>query len=310
MTAEPEKLRLTFKAPPARGEGLNDWLRDRAIEAAFAGATAQSTAEALSAILGPEAKRGEIKRQVERGFRYALGGAGAVNAGPGRPKWPERDDAALLELLAERRSNVAELRDQSPHTAPDHPLDVLRAFHRPAADSWLCLNRTPTGTAETMTFEAWEARRAEIADWQMCVPNLMRSQSALNQEGQPSQRCRDNSCGMGAQRFLVLELDIRADSVACLESRMSPPDICASIIARLDRKALRMVVHSGGKSLHAWFEVPPATSQAAIEATLRRMCVVGADWRAVLPEQQFRLPQGWRADKGARQEVIFFDPNP
>jgi hypothetical protein len=304
-----EKFTLTIKQPPRRGEGLNDWLRDRAIEAAHAGATAESVAKALADLVGREANRGEIKRQVERGFRWARGGSVAVEAGERRRRWPERDDAALLELLAERRSSVAELRAQSPHPAPEHPLDVLRELHRPAAGSWLCLNQTPIGHAQTRTFEDWEKRRTAIADWAMCVPNLMRARSAFNKDGDPSQRCRDNACGMGAQRFVVIELDIRPDSLACLESGMTPPDICASVIDRLDRKALRMVVHSGGKSLHAWFECKGAT-QAAIETTFRRLCVVGADYRAVFPEQQFRLPQGWRAEKGIRQEVIFFNPQP
>ena len=304
-------ITLPIKPPPRRGEGFNDWLRDRAIEAASYNATPESVMDELERIAGHVAKAGEIKRQIERGFRYYLGDCKDLAKGSRRPKWPERNDELLLDLLRDHPAKSDDLTAISPAGAPVHPLDVLRELHGATGGELLCLGRSPTGGFETLSFDQWEKRRDELPRFEMAVPNLMRSCTALNMEGEPSARCRDNSCGFGGQRFIVVEPDIDPEDDLCRASGMTPPDICASVIMRLLKAAelpLRMVVYSGGKSLHAWFECKDAT-QERIEATFRHLCLYGADYRGCLPEQQFRLPQGWRSDKGARQAVIYFNPN-
>ena len=79
------------------------------------------------------------------------------------------------------------------------------------------------------------------------------------------------------------------------------------IIHKLGLQSVRMVVESGGKSLHAWVEAAGRT-QEQIEQFYRVWRRFAVDWRGSLPEQQFRLPQGFRADKDKVQRVIYWSP--
>lgn len=305
------KFTVQIKRPVHRGDGLNDWLYRRAFHLAMEGATEDSTAKALHKLVADEARPGEIRRQVERAFRAAGVGAGRIGnlpTRPAKPKWPEPDQAALVRVWEDHPATVDELAALSPCPAPDHPLDVLRVLHGADDDALLCLGETPAGKFYTRTFSQWEHHRDVVTSYAMTVPNLMRAPFGVNDEGRPSGRCRDNSCGFGGQRFLVVELDISADAPVVAELGARPVDVCTAVILhKIGIHHVRMVVASGGKSLHAWVEAGGRT-QEQIEQFYRVWRRFAADWRGSLPEQQFRLPQGFRADKGARQTVVYFNP--
>ena len=80
----------------------------------------------------------------------------------------------------------------------------------------------------------------------------------------------------------------------------------AAILVRLARRIpLRMVVDSGGKSLHGWFDVssrPIDEVNAFIDLSL----LLGGDKSALRPTQLVRLPQGTRKG-GATQRIIYYD---
>jgi hypothetical protein len=302
------KLEIWIRRPVTRGEQLNDWLFGRAQHCAHRGATIESTAEMLRSLVGDQTRPGEIKRQVERAFAFVRGGKATVGDHKPAAKWPDPDDDAVVKFAELRPKTVQDAVDASPHRAPDHPLDVLRELHGADDDALLCLGEKPDGPFFTRTFGEWERRRSEIPRMQMVVPNLMRERRAINFEGNQSMRCRNNSCGFGGQRFVVLELDIKPDAPAAVRLGMAPPDICATLILRaVNLRKLRMVVHSMGKSLHAWIDVR-GLSQDDINGFFRTWCRFYGDRRGSLPEQQFRLPQGYRADKAAVQRVLYFNP--
>jgi len=301
-----------IKAPVQRGERLNDWLYGRAFHLAKIGAKADSTAKLLADLVGSKARPGEIQRQVSRGYAAARGKATTVGAVPGGTssaagQWPDLDHDAVVDFVGRHRATVADLASMSPHPAPEHPLDVLRTLH--GDDGLLCMAPSPLGGFETRTIGEWEDRRNQLPRWQMVVPNLMRARTGRTiTDGTLSGRTRDNSCGLGNQRFLVVEFDIRHDAEAAVDLGMAPPDICASLIlGKMNLQQIRMVVHSGGKSLHAWVAVKDLT-QERIDRFYRAFCRFGADKAGRLPEQQFRLPQGYRADKAAVQRVIYWNP--
>jgi hypothetical protein len=64
--------------------------------------------------------------------------------------------------------------------------------------------------------------------------------------------------------------------------------------------ALQAMHHPSGQDWPAWVSISPNNKDAQLQA--------GRDWRGSLPEQQFRLPQGFRADKGKVQRVVFWNP--
>ena len=304
------KRTIWIKRPVQRGEGLNDWIYRRAFHLGKEGATAESAAKVLHDLVGHEARSGEIRRQVERAFRAVCGAVGHVGELGGSapaPKWPLRDDSKLARFYEDRPTTVEDLAALSPCTAPAHPLDVLRELHGADDNTLLCLGVDPTGPFYTRTVGEW-AHADEVVRWEMCVPNVMRAAWGMNDEGKPSARCRDNSCGKGNQRFLVVEYDLPKHAAVVAELGARPVDACAALIVHnlgLDR--VRMVVHSGGKSLHAWIATNGQT-QEQIERFYRVQCLFGGDWRGSLPEQQFRLPQGFRRNTDSVQRVIYWNP--
>lgn len=69
---------------------------------------------------------------------------------------------------------------------------------------------------------------------------------------------------------------------------------------------LVMVLSSGGKSLHAWWDCR-GIDESVVGRFFRYAVTLGAD-PATWPRSQFvRLPEGWRHDKGTRQQVYWFD---
>lgn len=302
------KLEIWIRRPVSRGEQLNDWLFGRAQHCAHRGATAESTAEMLRSLVGDQTRQGEIKRQVERAFAFVRGAKTTVGDHKPAAKWPDPDDDAVVKFVELCPKTVQDVVDASPLPAPEHPLDVLRELHDADNNALLCLGENPDRAFFTRTFGEWERHRGEIPRMQMVVPNLMREQHAINFEGKRSMRCRNNSCGFGGQRFIVLELDIKPDAPAAMRLGMAPPDICATLILRaVNLRKLHMVTHSGGKSLHAWINVR-GLSQDDINGFFRTWRRFYGDYRGALPEQQFRLPQGYRADKAAVQRVLYFNP--
>lgn len=302
---------MWIKRPVVRGEGLNDWLYRRAFHLAKENVTAESAAKALHDLVGQDVRPGEITRQVKRAYAHARGASCNVTVGRAyicAPSWPMRDDALLARLWEDHPATVDELAALSPVQAPAHPLDVLRQLHRADDNALLCLGVEPTGPFLTLPLAKWEQRRDQIQRWEMCVPNLMRSERGQSMEGKPSARCRDNSCGMGAQRFIVLELDIPPHAAVVAQLGATAPDVCAAVLlGKFNLQRVRMIVHSAGKSLHAWLPADGMT-QDQINRFYRTWCLYGGDWRGSLPEQQFRLPAGYRCDKHAVQRVIYWNP--
>lgn len=131
-------------------------------------------------------------------------------------------------------------------------------------------------------------------DMQFIVPNPMRSQRAENKRGSESIRCQAN---VREVRFVVVEFDRepdRARQVALL-----------STLAELAR--LVLVVDSGGKSLHGWFEMAgkPLAERAKFFAAA---CLLGCDPSLWNHCAWVRMPGGLRKkDTGTvRQQILFW----
>ncbi|MCW1912646.1 hypothetical protein OJ996_03605 [Luteolibacter sp. GHJ8] len=119
--------------------------------------------------------------------------------------------------------------------------------------------------------------------------------TGLTKDGRISAHTLDNT---GPRRFLVTEFDSGA------------ADEQAALIWHLRQFAptLALVLSSGGKSLHAWWKCPEGEG-GIVREFMRYAVSIGADPATWTRSQFVRLPQGWRADKGKRQEVAYFDPS-
>ena len=135
----------------------------------------------------------------------------------------------------------------------------------------------------------------ELNVWRPClvVPSPMTSKFGQTQDGKPSQHTLDST---GARRFLVAEFD------------SGGLDEHAAVIWHLRKfLPLVMVLHSGGKSLHAWWNCGGFPEERLLRF-FRYAVSLGADPPTWTRSQFVRVPQGWREDKQAVQAVHFFNP--
>jgi len=114
-------------------------------------------------------------------------------------------------------------------------------------------------------------------------------------DGKLSAHTLDNT---GPRRFLVLDYDDNAGS-----------DVHAATTVYLQRVSgmpLVLALHSGGKSLHAWFHVANR-QESQVRQLMHAACILGADPRMWTRSQFARMPDGIR-DNGKRQTVYYFNP--
>lgn len=137
------------------------------------------------------------------------------------------------------------------------------------------------------------SKLSEIKDAQFIVPNPLRKRLGTTQQGRYTSHCRDAT---GPRRYIVMENDHGmpvSDQIKIL-----------FWVSAQTETPLRLVVHSGGKSVHGWFDTAGATEDQIFD-WVKFAVSVGFDPRLILPEQFVRFPGGFRKDKNARQEIIY-----
>jgi hypothetical protein len=198
------------------------------------------------------------------------------------PKWPEPN-------LAKRQfySDITEpVFDVSPPVDIDAGAVIDALF---PGGGFLCMGREKNAGA-TWQREHW---RGHEDDCQFIVPNRMTASVGRNGDGEESYRCIENT---GPREYLVIESDIGTNK-----------DEHARLLSHLASKArLVMVVDSGGKSLHGWFDCRHAPAHR-IARFMQYAIWLGADRHLWVPCQWVRMPGGTRRD-GALQHVLYFNP--
>ena len=106
-----------------------------------------------------------------------------------------------------------------------------------------------TRSAQTQPRDAWRGKEAAL---QFIVANPMTAETGLNQSGRVSARCHDNATKQ--RTYLVIEFDRgtlaeQAAILGSLSTKLTP---------------LTLVVWSGGKSLHGWFQVQQISEYAKL----------------------------------------------
>jgi hypothetical protein len=191
-----------------------------------------------------------------------------------RQDWPDYDEMMARTVMAQHEA-AFDLTDTGVTAA-----DALA--HLFAADDIKCVGATVGHTNFTRTVNA-----AEVARLQFIVPNPMRGRG---------RRCQDN---VRCRNFIVVEIDedVTQEEQAVLMSALG------SVLP------LTLVVDSGNKSLHAWYDVRTATLKAQ-----RRFfgfaCVLGADASRWDVCGWVRMPGGTRYHDGierGKQAVLYME---
>lgn len=209
---------------------------------------------------------------------------------------------SVKQAIKDYSWSVEKMMKDSPVKGSDWPsAEVLGQLHSPG-DLICC------GTL-------YKPRTRPLAYWlengipgDLFCPNPMRVEKGINLSGKQSDRCRDNT---GERKFLVYECDDKSLDF----------DAKAALIRCLWEKTearLGMVVHSGGKSLHAMFE---ASEEEELNWLFMNLAVkYGGDPRMYWPEQLSRLPNAYRLSprpgeykldengNKIRQECLYLDP--
>lgn len=147
---------------------------------------------------------------------------------------------------------------------------------------------------ELRRFGDWAALAVEA---QFVCPNPMRGSSGLTKDGRPSMRCQSN---VSVRRWVVVEFD---DPALCKAQQAK----IASVLAR--GLPLKLVVDSGGKSLHCWFSCEGVEEQA-VAKFFWLACALGADPSRWDPCGWVRMPGGLRRKSDGstvRQRVVFIN---
>jgi hypothetical protein len=203
-------------------------------------------------------------------------------------------------------SCLAELREASPIQPPDWDAEAWLDTLWPQGDPWLCL-ATTSAMARSRRRTKWRGKANEQS---LIVPSQMTGPSGMREDGQRSHRCLDNT---GPREWVVIEFDPKrwVDCSPQVQA-LYPGGEIQYVEAKLNEQAslhfflriatvqcnwprLRLVVYSGGKSLHGWYG-PLRTAQDRENARMLMACAeeLGADPSTWNRCQLIRLPGGRR----------------
>jgi len=204
------------------------------------------------------------------------------------PAWPSPDPDRIAAITA-AGPTLAGLMAMSPVRGADLLQDADAAIDLLfPAGALLCAGWSRRKFA-TRPRAGW---RGELSSMPLMVPSPMVSLWGRTQDGRRSQH---TLAATGPRRFLVVEFD----GVA--------PDSQAALVFHLGTLApLVAVLHSGGKSLHAWFPCA-GVAEAHTERFFRHAVALGADPATWGRSQFVRVPNGRRED-GRPQPILFLDP--
>jgi hypothetical protein len=287
----PYALAQTLSRYPRLGE-RNLWLFEVAARARHV-ATPQQVAAFLQAVALNQGWtdrdfRKEIMRAVQRAFAATAGASSTIprascSSQVAYPPWPTLDPQIQAKHIQ------ADLLFD-----PGVPLDVetsliIDAFYQ--TDALLCL-ANKYEDAKTAPRDDWRGRES---DFQYVVPNTMTALIGINQDGNTSTRCLGNATTN--RIYQVIEFD---------EGSL---DEHAAILSSLHcgRAPLILVVWSGSKSLHGWFDVRQL-STAGKRELFAEACRAGADRSLWDPCKLVRMPGGIRRNNSQKQAVLFFNP--
>lgn len=230
-------------------------------------------------------KRGEVERAVEKAYRCPLPDDPDWKPTP-RPKKDKWEPVSTKRLIQRKRIELNDLWEASPIRCDEgftQSFCLKELFPKPEA--LVCVGKSAFDF-DTGTFE----EQGDLSEYQFIVSSYMTKRIGITQDGKPSAHTLDNT---GKRLYCVCDFD-----------EPNSADHPSIIWELKDMARLVMVLSSGGKSLHAWFRVPPAREPSFWKSAIR----LGADPALMRNRSSFvRIPEGTR-DTGKKQTVFYFSP--
>jgi hypothetical protein len=280
---------MTLNIDPPPHDGINIWCIASARKCQFAGLSAGEAEQRILAFQGQTRrplKTSEVRRAVEKAYQTILPPDPNFQKKE-KEKWQPRQTASAFRP-SRKGITAADIWDISPCRIDGgiNQRMVLEWLY-PDPEGLICVGKS---AFDFRTGHLARFKDASLNACQFVVPGYMSKVKGLTQEGTESMHCLDNC---GPRRFCVCDFDEP-------KSAEHP-----SIIWYLkDLFDLVMVISSGGKSLHAWFNVP-----ASLEPEFWKVAIqMGADAALMRNRSSFvRMPFGTR-DNGHAQQLFYFNP--
>lgn len=229
-------------------------------------------------------KTTEVRRAVEKAYATTLPES-TYQPKAEKPRWKPDKTRQSPYRSVPRKLAAVDLWEASPDRLDGGISQrMILDWLFPDQQQLVCVGKT--------AYEFHTARISQFKDLMACqfiVPCYMTAKYGTTQDGKRSMHCLDNC---GPRRFCVCDFDEPHSD--------NHPAIIWQLRKTYD---LVMALQSGGKSLHAWFQVEPDEE----DAFWRVAIAVGADPALMRNRSSFvRLPMGLR-DNGKRQGVLYFD---
>jgi hypothetical protein len=236
-----------------------------------------------------------------------------------KPAVPTIDAGKFLRglLAGGADATVEDLRDLSPCLIEygSHAVQVLDALYAPADRLFNgdigCARET-----DIQPVHEWMARcKAGQTLRPLIIPNPLTGQLGLKKDGGLSYRC--DAC-VTKFRFAVAEFDKVPPALREPGVTVGPwpfgeqARFWAGAIAT--GWPVAALIHSGGKSIHAWLAVDAADAQEwerNVEQGLfgELLVPIGVDSACKNESRLSRMPGAFRADKGQWQRLLYLNPN-
>ncbi|MBX3740147.1 MAG: hypothetical protein KF712_04100 [Akkermansiaceae bacterium] len=291
----PPFLRYLISACPLAGNGVNPWLYKvaRHLHHHLSEADIIRLLQIAVEDCGRVVPFSEIQRAVRnsKAVAWTPSGTSASSNFPQQPRWPDVNES-LIQAAANQSTvkSIENLTEESPVAcaAPPSTEDIIDALF--PGNPLLCAGTT----SKDFWTEPREVLRSRLHRHSLIVPSAMRWKlGKVKSTGRLSAHTLDNT---GPRQHLVTEFD-----GGTLDSQ-------AVLIGHLKQFApLTIVVHSGGKSLHAWWycaDVP----EHELKRFMDYAVALGADPATWARSQFVRMPGGLR-DGRTPQRVLYFDPD-
>lgn len=289
----PKRLRELLANCPKAGGGVHNWLIRVAVRLHRFFDDKGDIARIMrrySSECGRDVER-EIWTAIVDGERWLTSQQGVPDGGtaPKARAWPERDEQ-LCAAVVQTGFSLNQLMAKSPVDVQERSLRAEEVLEKLFPD-------------DPLICVGWDQRRFRTDRLTQCRPLLSRMQfivpspmSALLGERKSGGLSAHTLANTGPRSFLVIEFD------------GSPIDEQAAILWHLaQNERLVLVVHSGGKSIHGWFNVKGKDEDLLKNNFMDYAVRLGADPQTWKRCQFVRMPGGMR-DSGKRQEVLYFNP--
>lgn len=301
---------LNIEPCPKAGQGVNAWVNTnvlRMLRARFSNADIYSTLIAHAKGCGRDIRR-DITRSIDTGRLFLGMGKGfsssEVKAIDGF------DEVSFVRDLSKKfclnpeyqtevlRENCLVNTQNWPSEGPRKNYPVMEILYRLFGSNKICLgyNQHHSIIAQLTSVNSifrFENKHIRLGLCQFIVPTPMENDYALNESGKRSIRCLGNT----AKRwFLVIEFD-----------RISSQDDQFRLHYELAKSAeLRMLVFSGNKSIHGWYNVYRKPVEE-VKSLMSHATTLGADPMTWIRCQYVRFPGGTNSKTKTRQEILYYN---